>query len=59
MLQRIISAKVFRSEVLENSSKKAIPITIPGMVFVTSAMLSITRFDLTGRELRVVISAAP
>ena len=40
-------------------NRNAIPTTIPGMVFVTSAMPSITAFSLLFRPLLAVARAAP
>ena len=42
----------------ENVNKNAIPITMPGMVFVTRAMLSITDLSRLLNWLRAVASAA-
>ena len=47
------------SPVPEKQNKKASPSTIPGIVFVTSAIPSMIRFHTAPRELLAVISALP
>lgn len=49
-------ANVLCSPVPEKQNKKASPSTIPGIVFVTSAIPSIIRFHTAPRELLAVIS---
>ena len=58
-LHRIISAKVFCSGVPVKISRNAIPITMPGIVLVTRAMLSMMPFHLLPSWLLAVARAAP
>ena len=52
-------AKEFCSGVPEKANKYARPITIPGMVFVIYAILSIAPFNFSETLLLAVINAAP
>ena len=55
----ISSASVFCMGVPENISIKAMPMTIPGMVLVTRAMLSMMLLPVLDSRLLAVTSAAP
>ena len=55
----MIKRKVFWRGVPEKMNMNAIPMTIPGIVFVTRAMLSITALSLPLSPLLAVARAAP
>ena len=59
MLQKIIIAILFCRLVPENVSRNAIPRTIPGIVFVTREILSITFLHFPEILLLAVTNAAP
>ena len=59
MLQKIIIAILFCRLVPENVSRNAIPRTIPGIVFVTREILSITFLHFPEILLLAVTYAAP
>ena len=59
MLQMMMIGKVFCSGVPVNTKRYARPMTMPGMVFVTRAMLSSTFFNFPLTVLLAVTSAPP
>src|SRR5699024_882763 len=59
MLHMMMSGNVFCSGVPVKTNRYARPMTIPGIVFVTRAMLSITFFLFPLTVLLAVTSAAP